>query len=73
MIQLYKLHGEEIWINMDHIRYIEKTPDTLLRFMDGTTIMVKETPEEVVSKIVEFRNRCCLSQLQKKPVEGQGG
>ena len=63
MIELSKICGRKVLINIDLIRSIEKTPDTLLRFTDGETLVVKESPSEIQSKIIDFRKLC---QLQGK-------
>jgi flagellar protein FlbD len=55
MVCLTRLNGVEVFVNPDLIRLIEKRPDTLLTFTDGQQLMVKDRPEEIVKKIIEFR------------------
>jgi len=55
MIRLTRLNAVEFWINQDHILYLERSPETIVTLGDGKKLTVKETPEEVVSKILEFR------------------
>jgi flagellar protein FlbD len=55
---LTRLHGEPIVISADLIEFIESTPDTMVSTTTGKKILVKETVDEVVDKIVEFRRRC---------------
>jgi flagellar protein FlbD len=58
MVQLTRLHGEPIVISADLIEFIESTPDTMISTTTGKKILVKETVDEVVDKIVEYRRRC---------------
>lgn len=57
MINLKKMNGESIYINPDLIRYIEKTPDTLITFLDGQQIMVRNSPEEISNQIIELKRK----------------
>lgn len=58
MIALKKLNGEAIFVNPDVIRYVECTPDTVITFMDGKKIIVKDSPQCVIDMVVGFRQRC---------------
>jgi len=55
MINLSRLNGTEFWMNQDHILFLERTPETVLTLDDGKKVTVKETPEDVIQKVVEFR------------------
>ena len=66
MIQLTKLNGRSILVNPDLIRTIESTPDTLLKFTDGETLMVRETPREVINFVVSFRRECAATDFDAK-------
>lgn len=36
---------------------MEKTPDLTLTMLSGKTIVVKDSPEEVINKIIEYRKK----------------
>lgn len=55
MIKLSRLNGSEFWVNQDHIQFLERTPETVLSLSDGKKVTVKETPEDVIQRVVEFR------------------
>ena len=55
MIKLSRLNGTEFWVNQDHIQFLERTPETVLSLADGKKVTVKETPEDVIQRVVEFR------------------
>ena len=42
-------------MNSDLIEQVEVTPDTVLTLVTGQKMMVLESPNEVVRKVIEFR------------------
>jgi flagellar protein FlbD len=44
-------------LNSDLIEHIDVTPDTVITLTTGQILRVRETAEEVVQRIVEFRRR----------------
>ena len=48
MVQLHRMNGTPVWVNADHIRFVEKLPDTTLTFSDGNRFVVREGLEEVL-------------------------
>ncbi len=65
MIQVTKLNGSVVYVNPDLIRFVETTPDTILTFIDNSTLMVKEQPEDVIEKVVGFRRQIALQPIQR--------
>jgi flagellar protein FlbD len=57
MIQLTRLNGLPLVINSDLIKLIENTPDTVISLVNGEKIVVHETVEQVLDRIVQFRRR----------------
>ena len=57
MIKLTKINGQEFFINSDLMEFIESTPDTIITLTTGKKIIVKETADEVIEKIIEFKSR----------------
>jgi len=41
-------------MNVDKIRYVEQTPDTIICCEGGEKMMVKETIQEVTKRAVEY-------------------
>jgi flagellar protein FlbD len=58
MIELTRLHGEKLIINVNLIEFIEATPDTMISTTTGKKIMVQENVEEVVRRSLEFYRKC---------------
>jgi flagellar protein FlbD len=70
MIELTKLNNERYFMNPDLIEIIESNPDTLITMTNGKTHYARETPEEVIRKIEDFRINLML-RFQDKQKERQ--
>lgn len=57
MIKLTRLHNQVLVVNPDHIYEAEARPDTTLRLVNGETIIVRETLDELIAKVIEFRKQ----------------
>lgn len=57
MIQLTRLNGQPLVINSDLIKLIENAPDTVISLVNGDKIVVRETCDQILDRIVEFRRR----------------
>ncbi|MBV9945641.1 MAG: flagellar FlbD family protein [Myxococcales bacterium] len=57
MIKLTRLNNQVVAINPDHIGWADCTPDTTLCLIGGEKIIVRETLEELISLVVDFRRR----------------
>jgi len=57
LIWVTRLNGERFVINSDHIEIVEANPDTVITLTNGDKYIVKESVEEVVEKVVNFRRR----------------
>jgi flagellar protein FlbD len=60
MIHLTKLNHEDLIVNADLIELIETTPDTMLTLTTGKKFMVLEPADEVVERILIYRERAGL-------------
>jgi flagellar protein FlbD len=55
MIKLTRLNHTPLIVNSDLIEHIEMTPDTVISLTSGQKLIVLESAEEVVEKVVAFR------------------
>jgi flagellar protein FlbD len=55
MIQLTRLNNSPLIVNSDLIKFVEQSPDTVLTLINGEKILVRETAEKVLERIVQFR------------------
>ena len=66
MINLTKLNDSKIVINSDLIEFVEALPDTIVTLTTGKKIMVKESVEDVVNKIVEYKRNILHKPITEK-------
>jgi flagellar protein FlbD len=55
VIQLTRLNGNPIALNSDLIKFVENAPDTVITLINGEKVIVRESSEDLISRIVEFR------------------
>lgn len=55
MIRVTRLNSSLLILNSDLIEHIESTPDTVITLTTGQSVRVRESADEVVQRIVEFR------------------
>jgi len=55
MIHLTRINHVPLVVNSDLIEHIESTPDTIISLTNGQKLVVSETVDEVVERVVEFR------------------
>ena len=55
MIQLTRLNNQPLMVNSDLIKFVEKAPDTVLTLISGEKVIVLESADAVLEKIVAFR------------------
>jgi flagellar protein FlbD len=59
MIWLTRLNRLPLVLNSDLIEHIDVTPDTVITLTTGQILRVRESAEDVVERIIEFRRRIC--------------
>lgn len=57
MIKVTRLDGKTYWINPHQIESMEQNPDLTISLLSGKKVVVRETPEEVIERIIEYRKR----------------
>jgi flagellar protein FlbD len=55
MIYVTRLNHTSVVLNADLIEYVETTPDTVISLTTGQKLMVRETAEEIVARVVHYR------------------
>lgn len=63
MIELTRLNNHPLLVNSDLIKFVENAPDTVLTLVSGEKIVVLESAQSVLDKVVAFR-RTVLSGLE---------
>ena len=55
MIHLTRLNNQSLVVNCDLIKYVEKSPDTVITLLTGDKLVVRESVDEVLERVVKFR------------------
>ncbi len=55
MIRLTRLNNQAFVLNSDLIKFVEQSPDTLLTLINGEKIVVRETAEQILERLIAFR------------------
>ncbi len=55
--EITKINGEEYYVNPDLIEYIEVANETMVCLTNGKHLNVREHPDEVINRIIEYRKR----------------
>jgi flagellar protein FlbD len=57
MIHLTRLNQAALVVNADLIEHIEMTPDTVIVLTTGQKILVRESADEIIERVIRFRRR----------------
>jgi len=60
MIQVTRLDGAVMVVNVDQIAWIEGMPDTVISLMNGEKLLVREAPELLVARAKEFKRSLAM-------------
>jgi len=58
-----KSHDHEFILNADLIETVEETPDTVITLTNGKKIIVEESSDEIIRRVLEYR-RAMLANLR---------
>ena len=57
MISLRNLSGKTFVLNAELIQSVEASPDTVITLTNGNRFVVKDSVEEVLGKVVEYKRK----------------
>lgn len=55
IIKVYRFDGSELVINADLIETIEATPDTVITLATGRKVVVSDSVETIIKKVVDYK------------------
>ncbi len=67
MIELTRINNKKIVVNAEMIEFIESTPDTIVTTSSGKKVIISESINEVITKVIEYR-RLCFPEKKYKPL-----
>ena len=71
MILVSRLNNENFFVNPDSIEYIEEPPDTVISLESGRKLVVSESAEIIIERIVAYRRRI-LEGIPVRTVDSRG-
>ncbi|MCI8447735.1 MAG: flagellar FlbD family protein [Eubacterium sp.] len=57
MIEVTRLNETKLVINSDQIEFVEETPDTVISFLSGKKIIVKESRQEIQNLVILYKKK----------------
>lgn len=60
MIEVTRLNGRPMVLNSDLIKTAESSPDTMLTLVNGEKLIVRETCEDVLERVIAYRARLLM-------------
>ncbi len=63
MIEVTRLNGKKYWINPHQVESMEENPDLTITLLSGKKVVVHETPEEIIERIVSYRKKIGMQEL----------
>ena len=71
MIRLTNLGGREFVLNADYIETIESKPDTFIKLFNEKKYIVKESIDEVIQRVVEYKRKISVPVPKLPRKEGE--
>jgi flagellar protein FlbD len=62
MIHLTRLNHTAVVLNCDLIEHVDTTPDTVISLTTGQKLIVLESAEEIIERVVRFRRLILLGE-----------
>ena len=61
MILLTRLDKSRVLVNIETVKLFESTPDTVVMFLNGDSMIVTESLEEVEARVIEYKRKVLTS------------
>jgi len=63
MVTLTRLNGTTFVVNAELIETVEATPDSIVTLTNGKKLVAKESVEEIVERVIEYRRKTLKNLL----------
>jgi flagellar protein FlbD len=70
VIRLRKIGGQEVVVNAELVETLEPGPQTVVHLATGNRLVVLDTADEIVAKVVEYRKAVNSSGKPADPIAG---
>ncbi len=72
MIRLTRMCDTAVVLNADVIQTLEATPDTVITLTNGEKLVVRETMDEIIRRVIRFRRALLNSRYSTVPEAEKG-
>ncbi len=69
MIKVKRINDKEFVLNAEIIQTVEATPDTVITLTTGVKYIVKDSCEEIINKVVEYKRNIFKGVIENKSEE----
>jgi len=66
MVHLTRINDTHFVINAEMIELVESSPDTIVSLTTGHKYLVKDTVDEVIAKVVEYKQSILTRAITKE-------
>jgi flagellar protein FlbD len=66
MIFLTRTNGTKFYVNPEMIQTVEATPDTVVTLVTNKKFIVKDTPQEIAERFIEYRRKTLAPYISEK-------
>ncbi|PKL45550.1 MAG: flagellar protein FlbD [Candidatus Riflebacteria bacterium HGW-Riflebacteria-1] len=70
MIKLSRINGIPFYLNAELIEQIESSPDTVITLHTGKTVMVANSIQQVIHKVICYKRRIHTQHIRRKSASG---
>jgi flagellar protein FlbD len=67
MIEVTRLNGNPMIVNSDLIKTAESSPDTMLTLINGEKLLVRESSQQILDKVLAYRSQLLAAVARKLP------
>ena len=66
MIYLTRMNKTEFILNIDLIEIIEETPDTVITLTNGHKMIVIESADEIINRVIQYKRKVFIHDIDVK-------
>ena len=67
MIRVTRINDARVVINADLIEFLESIPETMITLTTGKKLMVKETIDQIIDRVADFKRMSASRSLVPGP------
>ncbi|WP_425449185.1 flagellar FlbD family protein [Dethiothermospora halolimnae] len=69
MIEVSRINGKKVIINSELIETVESTPDTVITLTNGKKMVVEDTTDEIIRKVIKYKQETLTIDIKRRKSE----